>query len=91
MAIGEGVRRVEAGMGHYDYKLQLGGREHNLRSVLLVANRRGSGIRARYLMSLAGALHAVYYKLWVLRIAPHLSPRLWRRRPLWKCWIRTRL
>src|SRR5438132_3516373 len=30
--IGEGVRRVEGGAGHYEYKLQCGGRELPVRS-----------------------------------------------------------
>src|SRR5205823_3349318 len=46
-AIGEGIRKVEAGMGHYDYKVQLGGHEHSARSLLLVANRPLSRWRAR--------------------------------------------
>lgn len=84
----EGVRRVESGIGHYDYKVQWGGREHALHSLLVVANRPGSRLRCRLFRRLADALHLLYYRIWFLRLAPKLPLT---RRPLWRLWIRSRI
>lgn len=87
-AIGEGVRHIEAGCGHYDYKVQLGAKEYPLGSVLIASSRMSSRLRCRCLMLLSRLLHLLYYRIWFLRVAPKLPlPR----RPLWKSWIRTRL
>jgi CelD/BcsL family acetyltransferase involved in cellulose biosynthesis len=86
--IAEGVRRIEAGVGHYDYKLRLGAEELSLRSILVVADRNSSALRARLFLKLSDVLHLVYYRVWFGRIAPHLPlPR----RPLRRFWIRRRL
>ena len=87
-AIGEGVRHVEAGLGHYDYKVQLGAREFDARSMLIVSRRLHSRFRARVLVAFASALHLFYYRLWFLKLSVKL--RL-KRRPLWKSWIRLRI
>ncbi|MBN2455616.1 MAG: GNAT family N-acetyltransferase, partial [Sedimentisphaerales bacterium] len=44
-AIGEGIRRIEAGAGHYDYKIKHGGVEYQLRAILIVKNRLSSRLR----------------------------------------------
>ena len=86
--ISQGVRRVESGIGHYDYKVQWGGQEHPLHSLLVVANRSGSRLRCRLFFKLADALHLLYYRIWFLRVAPKLPLK---RRPLWRLWIRSRI
>jgi CelD/BcsL family acetyltransferase involved in cellulose biosynthesis len=86
--IGLGARRIEAGAGHYEYKVQLGGVEHPLRSMVLVANRLGTRLRARAFARLADFLNFAYYRGWFTRIAPRLARRP---RPLWPLWIRSRL
>ncbi|MGB8040133.1 MAG: GNAT family N-acetyltransferase, partial [Pseudolabrys sp.] len=85
--IDNGVCRIEAGAGHYEYKLRLGGEEMMLRSILIAANRATSVLRARLFLRLSGIIHLTYYRIWFGRIAPHL-PFRW---PLWRYWIRLRM
>jgi CelD/BcsL family acetyltransferase involved in cellulose biosynthesis len=87
-AIGEGVRHIEAGLGHYDYKVQLGAREFDARSILVVSRRLRSRIRAKIFVAIAWGLHLSYYRMWFLRLSVRLGLK---RRPLWKTWIRLRL
>lgn len=87
-AIDARLRVIEAGIGHYDYKLQWGGQEHPLRSVLVIANRLGARLRASLFLRCADLLHLMYYRLWFLRLAAKLP---FRRRPLWTTWIKSRL
>jgi len=86
-AIADGVRHIEAGPGHYEYKLRLGYSEFSMHSVLLAAPRALAQGKARVLATAAGLLDRLYYRAWFNRIAPHLPLR---RHPLWKSWIRTR-
>jgi len=81
-----GLQIVEAGRGHYEYKIQLGGREWPLRTVQFV--RRGPGVsaRVRVFRTFASLLDLVYYKVVFARLAPRM-PAL--RRPLWPVWIRS--
>ena len=85
-SIGEGARSIEAGRGHYAYKLQLGGREEPLRTLQVV--RRGPGVVTRVFLFKAAAalLDLVYYKVLFARLAPRL-PAL--QRPLLPIWIRS--
>jgi hypothetical protein len=84
----EGIRRIEAGPGHYDYKVEYGGREGDYLSVLVKSTRAASSVRVHLLIMLSYLVHLLYYRIWRLRIAPHLP---FRRRPLWRTWIRLRL
>jgi CelD/BcsL family acetyltransferase involved in cellulose biosynthesis len=86
-AIKEGVRRIEGGLGHYDYKLRLGAREHPVCN-LWFRRSGGVGLRVRLgcLLGLQGALRWTLHKLWYRRIQPRLPPR-WRR-PQSKLWLR---
>ncbi len=45
-------------------------------------------LRASLFASLSRLLHLCYYRIWFSRLAPRLP---FKRRPLWKLWIRTRL
>ena len=60
-SLGEGISVVEGGRGHYDYKLQLGGREWPLRTIQF--KRRGFGVsmRVKLFRAFASLLHVVYY------------------------------
>ena len=87
-AIGERLKRIEAGPGHYPYKTEMGGRESDLRSIVVVSARVRTKVRQRLFTILAGALDLLYYRLYFARIAPKLP---WRQGPLWRCWIRSRL
>ncbi len=84
----EGVRRVDGGPGHYDYKIQCGGRESEYLSVLVRSARSSSSVRVRLFVALADLIHLAYYRIWRLRVAPRLP---FRRRPLWRTWVRFRI
>ena len=88
MAITEGVQEIEAGAGHYDYKIKLGGEEHPLYSLLVARKSQFSRWRVLLFLRLSNILHFCYYKVWFNRLAPKLPLK---RRPLWNLWIRTRL
>ena len=85
--IGEGVRRVEAGIGHYGYKKQFGADELGIRSLLVGSSARLSLLRVRLFLKLAALLHLLYYKIWFVR----LSGRVAMQRPLWTTWIKSRI
>jgi len=87
-AIDEGVRRIEGGRGHYDYKIKLGADEGELHAALIVRPGLLSRIRAKALDRWSNVLHLLYYRIWYSRIAPRLPSRS---RGLWSVWIRTRL
>jgi CelD/BcsL family acetyltransferase involved in cellulose biosynthesis len=84
----EGIRRIDSGPAHYDYKIQYGGCESEYRSVLVHSTRSSSSVRVRLFVGLSDLIHLVYYRIWRLRIAPRL---LFRRGPLWQTWIRSRI
>jgi CelD/BcsL family acetyltransferase involved in cellulose biosynthesis len=84
--IAEGVQHVESGLGHYDYKVRLGAKEHAALTFRVVAS--GIFSRARFvLFSYARrCVSLAYHKLWYRRIAPRLPPFFWR--PQWRLWLR---
>lgn len=88
LAISQGLRRVDVGTGHYEYKLRLGGVETPVWTSLLASARVSLYPRAHVLYYVSTALDRLYYKTWRYRVAPRLGlpPR-----PLWDAWIRTRL
>jgi CelD/BcsL family acetyltransferase involved in cellulose biosynthesis len=88
MSIKEGRKWIEAGIGHYDYKLNWGGEEYAVRSILVAANRIGPRLRCTLFFRFAALLNLLYYRIWFLRVAPKLP---FRRRPLWRLWIRSRI
>jgi CelD/BcsL family acetyltransferase involved in cellulose biosynthesis len=84
----EAVCEIDAGRGHYQHKLNLGGKEYPVVS-FLVSNRSFRCIvRARLFSLFSGMLHFLYYRVWFNRLAPKLPFKRW---PLWKLWVRTRL
>lgn len=88
MAIDEGVQEIEAGAGHYEYKLKLGGQELPLYSFVVAGKGLFRRWRILIFIELSNLLHFVYYKAWFNRLAPKLP---FKRKPLWMLWIRTRL
>ena len=88
MAMVEGLQKIEAGIGHYDYKLQWGAEEFKLRNLLVSSATPLARARIKLLIWSADLLHLLYYRIWFLRIAPKLPLK---RRPLWRRWIRTRI
>jgi CelD/BcsL family acetyltransferase involved in cellulose biosynthesis len=88
IAIGNGTSYAEDGFGHYDYKLAVGGKEYPTRSILFFVNKPGTRCRVRVFSNLSRVLHFVYYRVWFLKVAPNMP---FRRGPLAKIWIRSRL
>jgi hypothetical protein len=86
--IAEGIGWIDAGAGHYPYKVQLGGRERQVVSILLVRKTRLARFRSRIFLKLAAVMHFIYYRLWYLKVAPRFP--IWQR-PLLQCWIKSRI
>lgn len=84
----EGIRRIDSGPAHYDYKIEYGGCESPYFSVLVSSTRPSSSVRVRLFVALSDLIHLVYYRIWRSRIAPRLP---FRRGPLWRTWIRSRM
>lgn len=86
--IADGFDEIEAGRGHYTYKLNLGGKEFPLVSYLIAKKSINSIFRTHVFYFFSRMLHLLYYRIWFNRLAPKLPLK---RKPLWKLWIRTRL
>lgn len=85
MAIDEGITKIEAGIGHYDYKIKLGAQEHPARIVRVVTNRFGSKLRLLAFRALFSFIDIFYHKIWYRRLQPRL-PAIFQR-PIWQLWI----
>jgi hypothetical protein len=88
MAIGEKTTCIDAMRGRYDYKLRLGGELFATRSLSVIRKGSINSLRVYLFGKIARLLDFLYYRIWFQRIAPKLP---FKRRPLWKLWIRTRL
>jgi CelD/BcsL family acetyltransferase involved in cellulose biosynthesis len=77
-AINEGFATMESGLGHYEYKVLLGGREHRAVLFRLRSLRASSRARVRVSSALRDLLVLTSQKLWYKRISPHL-PKSMRR------------
>ncbi len=86
-AIAEGVRYIDSMRGKYEHKLHLGGELYPIRSLYVTRQRSEVRIRVYLFRLCARLLNLLYYRIWFARIAPKLP---FKRRPLWKLWIRTR-
>lgn len=86
--IERGVSHIEAGRGHYDYKLKLGGLERQVHRIVFTRNDPAARARIGLLKRASDAIHLVYYRVWFLKLAERLRIR---RLPLAAFWIRTRL
>lgn len=87
-AISENMTTIEAGLGHYEYKLQLGGKEFESRTLSVVANNVGAVTRYKVLKSLSNVVEVVYQKIWLRRLAPKLRRKP---HPLSMAYIRTKV
>lgn len=86
--IGQGVTRIEAGRGDYDYKLSYGGKSVAVWQILLFRNTRRNRLRLRWLLAWSDLLHLFYYRIRSLKFAPKLRKRFGLpARPLWRSWI----
>jgi hypothetical protein len=88
LAISEKVDCIDAMRGKYEYKLRLGGELFTTKKISVIRKGLINAFRVKMFFAVAALLNIIYYKIWFNRIAPKLS---FKRRPLWKLWIRTRL
>jgi hypothetical protein len=87
-SIQRGMKNIEAGPSHYYYKLQMGGQEYSLLSLLIVSGQKASHRRVRWLVRWADWLHLFYYRILFCRVAPRVD---FLQGPLWSGWLRTRI
>jgi CelD/BcsL family acetyltransferase involved in cellulose biosynthesis len=86
IAIEEGMKRIEAGLAHYDYKIRLGAKEYPATTIFFTANDLGSRFRYFIFRSIFSVINVIYYKIWYRRLQPHLPKRL--QPGIWSLWIR---
>ena len=77
-AIGEGVRRVDSGLGHYEHKAGMGGREVEAGRWYLWPSSPSTSMRVTFWLAVARAGLSVYRKVWYRRLVP-LLPESWSR------------
>jgi CelD/BcsL family acetyltransferase involved in cellulose biosynthesis len=82
----EGVSLINSMRGKYEYKMRLGGVLVPIHTILVLRKNLVTSLRIRTFRCLSRMINFCYYRVWFSRIAPKLP---WRRRPLWKLWIRT--
>lgn len=87
-AIKEGIKCIEGGIGHYEYKIKLGATEYTARHILLAANKIGVYVRCHIFCFLADILDIFYNKIWISRVLPRIGRR---EKPFWNIWIRSRI
>lgn len=75
-AIAEGFETMESGLGHYEYKVLLGGQEHRVLNMRFRATRRSSRVRTRACLAMGRLMVTASQKLWYKRISPHLPKPL---------------
>lgn len=85
--IDENVYLVEAGHGHYDYKVRHGGIELNLLRIVSSRSSIISVVKTRLLLFWADFINSIYYRGWFLKLSYKVNIK---RRPLWHHWIKTR-
>lgn len=85
-AISTGVRWIQGGLGHYDYKMRLGAEEH--RAVTWRIRAVGAGSRFRQVVydCLRVVVRFSYQKVWYRRIAPRLPAGASGSQ--WRLWLR---
>lgn len=90
--IAAGVRRIEAGVGAYDYKLVYGGEAVPLHRLIITRTTPSARLRLALLLGWARLLHLGYYRLWFQRIVPRMRKLVpLSHRALWTSWIRSRI
>lgn len=86
LSISQGAQTIEAGRGHYGYKVLHGAREWPLRTVQYIGRGSFVSTRVRLFRAFAALLNLLYYKIFFVRIGPRL-PMF--QRALWSVWIRS--
>lgn len=84
--IAEGMRTIQAGLGHYKYKRGLGGKEISVQYLRVVSRSMMSRIKWFCFRMIGSIIQLSYHKVWYRRIQPHLPKGFqW---PIWRFSIR---
>lgn len=75
-AIKEGVREIEGGLGHYEYKLRFKADEHRVHLFRAASLRPESAFRQKVFGAFQWLLQTITLKIWYRRVQPHLPPGL---------------
>lgn len=75
-AISAGFNTMKSGLGHYDYKVLLGGKEHRALMVRLESNNGASRLCNRIIAGARDFVNLTCNKLWYARLSAHLPKRL---------------
>lgn len=86
IAIEEGMKRIEAGLAHFDYKSRLGAKEYPATIIFFTAKGLGSRFRYFVFRSIFSVINILYFKIWYQRLQPRLPRRF--QRGIWSLWIR---
>lgn len=82
-AIAAGVREVEGGIGHYEYKLRLGAEELPLSTVRIWHPALASAFRRKLWRGIQRGTRLAYQSVWHRRVMPRLPAGLHRPQPLY--------
>jgi hypothetical protein len=85
-AIKAGVRWIQGGLAHYDYKLRLRAEEHPVVTFRIYPWGLASRFRKSVFDCVRTVLRLCYHKVWYRRVMPRLPVRC--RRPQWWRWLR---
>lgn len=85
MAIREKISYIDAMRGKYEYKLRLGGELLTIKKIFVIRKGIVNSFRAYLFDMFSNLLDFMYYRVWFQRLALKLP---FKRRPLWKLWIR---
>lgn len=89
LAVKEGIKRIEGGLGHYEYKLRLGAKEYEAKVGRVIGLRNSSRLRASALVIVFFIIDLIYHKIWYRRVQPRLGK--WFRWPMWELWVRLQI
>jgi hypothetical protein len=71
-AIGLGVNEINSGLGHYEYKLRMGGRQIPVGTWRIIGPGWWRRLRVRLFLAATRLLRLLTHKVWYRRIAPKL-------------------
>lgn len=86
LALDEGKKLLDDGIGHYEYKVKMGAKEDAALVARILPNRPCSSFRFTLFNLLRIALKYGYHRLYYKRVSPRLPSRL--RRAQWMLWLR---
>lgn len=75
-AIMEGMERVHAGIGKYEYKTRLGAKEESMSIIRIYSSRSGSASRTIIASLVNAAMKYGYHKIYYRRLSPKLPKKM---------------